>query len=240
MQDKGSSFVLDFKETYFQECMKYLEDENTFRQEKEDPGEKHAQVVNEWADKWNEIEVISIEVSDWVRVVNSKPALIYANVKTHKENWPYKYIISARGTDMEELAKWIEIQLKSFAQIHAAYIRDTLSFLQHLEKLNEKWAPFPNRTKMISLAIKNFYPNCTTKKCIEAVEITLINCSNYPEDWIQCICEALIITMSCNNGEIAGRHFTQIDGAIYISEFPRKSPTVVNYCLFSSKFTVFF
>ena len=95
-------------------------------------------VVNEWADKWNEREVISTEVSDWVRAVNPKPALIYANVKTHKENWPYRYIMSARGTAMEKLAKWIEIQLKPFAQIHAAYIRDTLSFLQHLEKLNEK------------------------------------------------------------------------------------------------------
>ena len=84
VQDKGSSFVLDFKETYSQECMKYLDDENTFRQEKEDPSEKHAQVVNERADKWNEREVISIEVSDWVRVVNPKPALVYANVKTHE------------------------------------------------------------------------------------------------------------------------------------------------------------
>ena len=61
VQDKGSSFVLDFKETYFQECMKYLEDENTFRQETEDPSEKHAQVVNEWADKWNEREVTGLE-----------------------------------------------------------------------------------------------------------------------------------------------------------------------------------
>ena len=29
-------------------------------------------------------------------------------------------------------------------------------------------------------------------------------------------------------------------GYIYLSEFPRKSPTVVNYCLFSSKFSLFF
>ena len=66
---------------------------------------------------------------------------------------------------------------------------------------------------MISWDIENFYLNFTTKRCIEAVETTLRNCSNYPEDRIQCICEALTITMSCNNGEIAGRHFTQIDGA---------------------------
>ena len=92
VQDKGSRFVIDFMETYFQECMKYLEDENTFRQEREDPSEKHAQIVIEWAEKWKEREAISTEVSDWVRVVNPKLALIYANVKTHKEKWPYRRI----------------------------------------------------------------------------------------------------------------------------------------------------
>ena len=83
-------------------------------------------------------------------MVNPRPALIYANVKTHKKNWPYRYIMSARSTATENLAKWIEIQLKPFAQIHAAYIRDTKSFFQHLEELNEKWAPFPKGIKMIS------------------------------------------------------------------------------------------
>ena len=96
--------------------MKYLEDENTFRQEREDPSEKHVQICIEWAEKWKEREAISAEVSDWVRVVDPKPALIYANVFTHKKNWPYRYIMSARGKAMESLTKWIEIQLKPFAQ----------------------------------------------------------------------------------------------------------------------------
>ena len=188
MQDKGSSFVIDFKEAYCQECMKYLEDKNTFIQEREDPSEKHAQIVIEWAEKWKEREAISTEVSDWVRVVNPKPALIYANVKAHKKKWPYRYIMLARDTARENLAKWIEIPLKPFAQIHAGYIRDTKSFLQHLEELNEKWTSFPKDTKKISWDIKNFYPNCTTKMCIDAVENTLRNYSKYPEDRIQCIC----------------------------------------------------
>ena len=48
--------------------------------------------------------------------------------------------------------------------------------------------------------------------CIDAVENTLRNYSKHPEDRIQCICKALTITMPCNNGEIAGKHFTQIYG----------------------------
>ena len=68
----------------------------------------------------------------YIDVVNPKPALIYANVKTHKENWPYRYIMSARGTAMEKLAKWIEIQIKLFAQIHAATLGTPYHFFSIL------------------------------------------------------------------------------------------------------------
>ena len=56
----------------------------------------------------------------------------------------------------------------------------------------------------------------------------------------------LIIENSNNNfisfGSVCAQkiNHTTVWQHIYLSEFPRKSPTVVNYCLFSSKFTVFF
>ena len=49
--------------------------------------------------------------------------------------------MSAKGTAMENLAKWLEIQLKPYARMHGAYIKDTKSFLLHLEHLNDTRAP---------------------------------------------------------------------------------------------------
>ena len=64
---------------------------------------------------------------------------------------------------------------------------------------------------MISWDIKNFYPNCETHLCIEAVSKTL---NKWKPRWSkrrkECICEAVEITMTSNNGCIAGQ---QIDGA---------------------------
>ena len=76
-------------------------------------------------------------------------------------------------------------------------------------------APFPPHTRMISWDIKNFYPNCETRLSIEGVRKAL---DKWKPRWSksrkECICEAVEITMTSNNGCIAGQFFTQIDGAI--------------------------
>ena len=75
-------------------------------------------------------------------------------------------------------------------------------------------APFLPHTRMISSDIKNFYPNCETRLCIEAVRKAL---DKWKPRWSksrkECICEAVEITMTSNNGFIAGQFFTQINGA---------------------------
>ena len=52
---------------------------------------------------------------------------------------------------------------------------DTKSFLLHLEHLNDTRAPFKDETKLISLDVENYYPNCQTDLCIQAVRTTLEN-----------------------------------------------------------------
>ena len=65
--------------------------------------------VKKWVKKWGG-GVISEECSNWVEVDNPKLENLYANVKTHKENWPCRFIMSSRGTATERLAKWLEYQ----------------------------------------------------------------------------------------------------------------------------------
>ena len=90
---------------------------------------------------------------------------------------------------------------------------DTKSFLVHLEELIEKYAPFPADNKLVSWDIKKFYPSCDTERCIEAVERAIGLWGGEPYRLNkQCITEALAITMSSNNGETGGHHFTEIDG----------------------------
>ena len=122
--------------------------------------------------------------------------------------------MSSHGTATEYLARWIELKLKPFAQVHSSYIRDTKSFLQYLEMMNDTKAPLRERTRINSWDIVNFYPSCNTQMCIEAVRKVVEE--NQHLDLgvlVECVLEALEITMSSNNGKFANNFFTQINGA---------------------------
>ena len=58
---------------------------------------------------------------------------------------------------------------KEYAQQHKVYIRDTKALLRYVEDINNTRAPLSEDSIMVSCDIKNFYPNCQTNLCIEAV-----------------------------------------------------------------------
>ena len=88
-------------------------------------------------------------------------------------------------------------------------------FLLHLEHLNEMRAPFREVTKLNSWDIVNYYRNCNTQMCIEAVRKVLETAQSreFLEVPVECILEVLKLTMTSSNGEFLKRHFTQINGA---------------------------
>ena len=117
----------------------------------------------------------------------------------------------AKGTATEFLAKWIECKLKPYARLHKSYIK---AFLQYLEIVNETRALLSINTTLNSWNIVNFYLNCNTQMCINAVRKVVED--NPQVDLgvpVDCVLEALEITMSSNSGEFRNYFFTQINGA---------------------------
>ena len=99
VEDKGSSFVVDWKTNYLGRCDEYIRDINIFRSEDRDLSAEHAEEVMHWAEKLERNEVLSSEEANWVRTDNPKPARLYANVKIHKNGWPFRFILSAICVD---------------------------------------------------------------------------------------------------------------------------------------------
>ena len=121
-------------------------------------------------------------------------------------------IISCCGTAIENVAKWVEVDLRHLAEIHPTYIEDTRHFLERIEQINEKYAPLPPTTLLISWDIENFYPSCDTEKVIQAARKRLEGrVSKIPPT--ECITEAIKILMSSNNCEFQEEHYTYINGA---------------------------
>ena len=213
IQDKGSRLVIEWKHKYKEGILKYLEDINIFKEENDNPCNRNLQKVKNWTIKWYDECQIGEEEREWITSVNSKPAKIHANIKTHKRNWPYRYIISCIGTPIENLAKWVEYHLKLLSRQHKAYIKDTTHFLNYLEDVNISKGPFnADSVLLVTRDIANFYPSCDTQKCLQAVQ-TLLDAREIRSPSTECILEALKITMSSNSTEFDSRFFTQIDGA---------------------------
>ena len=118
-QDKGSRLVMECKERYITEMFSYLNNKGTFCEDELDQSETYQQKVKDWT-KSCEHKLTKEEV-EWINKKEVTSGKVYANVKTHKENNPYRYIVSARGTAIENLARWVEYQLKELSRQHPAY-----------------------------------------------------------------------------------------------------------------------
>ena len=66
----------------------------------------------------------------------------YANVKTHKENNPYQFIVLAKGIIIENLSHWLKYQLKELSRQHPACLQDTKHLLSYIDEINKEQGPF--------------------------------------------------------------------------------------------------
>ena len=65
-----------------------------FREDHEDHCEINEREVNDWLNKWQREEQLGEEEGNWILCSKTRPTKTYANIKAHKEKWPYRYIIS--------------------------------------------------------------------------------------------------------------------------------------------------
>ena len=107
------------------------------------------------------------------------------------------------------LSRWVECQLKVIATKHKDHMKETKSFLLHLEELNREKGPFPPHARMISWDIVNFYQNCDTGLCLQAVRRAVDRWEpKMREERKRCVCEAVRITIKFNNGEFEKKVFS--------------------------------
>ena len=99
-----------------------MQDTSTFSSNDEDPFLENHKRVGKWCKKWQDRDVLSEEITNWEVMNKYKPANLYGNTKTHSEGWPYRFIMSSKGTATENLERWIEYHLKGELQRENKFI----------------------------------------------------------------------------------------------------------------------
>ena len=159
---------MECKERYVKEMFSYLSNKETFREDESDQSKMYQQKVNNWTKSWE--HNLTKEKIERINKKEIKSGKVCANVKTHKENNPYRFIVSAKGTAIENLARWNEYQLKELSRQHPAYLQDARHFLSYIDEINKENGPFyKEKLWLISRGIVNYFPNCGTEMCLKAL-----------------------------------------------------------------------
>ena len=128
----------------------------------------YQQKLNNWT-KSQEHNLTKEEI-EWINKQEIKSVEVYANVKTYKENNPYRFIVSAKEAAIENLARWIEYQLKELSRQHRAYLQDTRHFLSYIDQINKEHGPYDKeKLWLISRDIINYYPSYGTEMYVKVV-----------------------------------------------------------------------
>ena len=97
----------------------------------------------------------------------AQPGKLYGMVKTHKNNYPMRPVLSAINTPEYNLAKWLETQIKTCLNDKFS-ISSTTEFVSRISKLDIK---HPNT--FASLDIKSLYTQIPLNEVIEDILTTI-------------------------------------------------------------------
>ena len=71
VQDKGSRLVIESKEQYKEKMLKYVENENIFKEDQADTIKENEEKVNKWVKKWERKDQIGEEEIDYINCGNT-------------------------------------------------------------------------------------------------------------------------------------------------------------------------
>ena len=74
VEDKGLCFVVDYKQNYMENHLRYIGDERTFRMDTDDLSQENLHKVRDWVRKWERVGVLEESICNWIVVDNPKPA----------------------------------------------------------------------------------------------------------------------------------------------------------------------
>ena len=222
--DKGAGvIILDFDE-YIRSCNEHLaskqkQEDGSFKDYYCKVGEdmmevaKHKiiQLIEEGFDN----EIISKDEYSAMDPTNMGPAKFYELFKVHKSHTPgvappERPIISASGSITENIALFVENQIKDLANKHSTYLQDTPDFLRTIEDINEN-NYIPEGSMLVSIDVSALYTNIPQDEGIAAVREALLEKKNsdIPAEFIIRLLE---IILKYNIFEFNSELFLQLIG----------------------------
>ena len=184
---KGSGAVILNRSDYIQKMGNILDDKTKFLNmgsvNLHDNMAKNEQKLQKRLLDLVSQNILARDVYDRIRPTGSQRPRMYGLPKTHKEDTPFRPILSIIGFSQHELAKWLaEILAPVLKSYSSRCIKDSFTFANFIQNCNLE----PTKAFLCPFDISSLFTNVpldeTIGICTDALYRGHLDCPPFPED----------------------------------------------------------
>ena len=216
MADKGGAVVIQDTADYIAEAHRQLGNAASYQVLGKDPTSKIARASNTLATKLRNDGHLDQTTLDWALVTPSDTRChqFYMLPKIHKtlDKPPGRPIISGVAGPTENLSKLVAHWLQAVVTRLPSFIKDSTHMLQTLDYWNQRYGPFPDSTRLVTIDVVSLYTNIPHDEMLDSIR-HFLRCSpptdRPPTDRIVEIAEHVLTN---NVFTFEDRYYKQVQG----------------------------
>ena len=131
--DKGRVTVVLNKEDYTKKCQDLLNDSKTYTKPKKDSSAKYKNELISVLKEMKKRGVISVELHKKLYPTCDQPPRFYGLPKLHKQNMPFRPIVSSIGSSTYECAKYLAKILSPLVRKNAHHVNNSKDFASEIK-----------------------------------------------------------------------------------------------------------
>ena len=177
--DKGNATVVLDKGSYGKKCEAFLQPP-TYKKLTKDPTHKYNRKITELLKDLKTAKYINKVLFDRLKPSNTKAPRFYGLPKIHKPDMPLRPIVSAIGSPMYSLAKFVTKIISPLIGRTIAHVKNSLDFRNMIlkERIDESEI-------MVSFDVKSLFTNVPIDKTLEVISNSeLINDQSLKERFL--------------------------------------------------------
>ena len=206
--DKGNTIVIDDKTEYIEDCMKHLDDPNTYNKLPNDPTKRIAKDITLYLKHCHRLGLIDQKTLDTcIPPEEPRTQKFYMLRKMHKDPKKLRPIVSGCNGPTEHISSFVDTLLQPAMKATPSYIKDSKQFINLIESMH-----LPPHTILLTIDVTSLYTNIPHTEGIEACIETLQQFDlphKPPNDIIEML---MTYILQYNTFEYNGEFFQQITG----------------------------
>ena len=208
MADKGNVTVALNKSEYLRKMDTLFSDVTTYKKIKKSPLKYRQHKINKLLKRWNVNEYLNRKYKDHeLTQTDTSLPRAYGLAKIHKQNCPFRPVISAEGSPTYFLAQFLYIISSECPGKPKFHVKNSFEFIKKIKNKS-----ISKNHRVISLDVKSLYTNVGKQRFIQALEKRAHLINSRCKIPLNEIIEATELLMDNTSFQFNNKFYTQIFG----------------------------